>query len=228
MSRVKLVVLGMLAVFALSVGASATAAAAGTHQWIIAGTPLASGSKEEVQGDNLPFVQEGQFESTVASLNIHVYCQSTLVPIGSSNVLEGGSVGKAKVKLEFTGCALFQVTSKGVSESLPACKIKEPITAESEGELTEAGILGLKQIGSTPFSTFSIEKSNKEASCAAEGKLEVKGTQACVIPHFSVDAYTGVLLCTPGGSALTSLGNPARFYLGTGVSLTKGGKWHAT
>ncbi len=231
MSRIKLTMLSLLAVLALSAAASATASAA-THQWIINGTPLATGEKTEIQGNNLPYVQEGQFESTIGGLNIHLYCQTALVPSGASNVLEGGANGKAKILIEFRGCAIFQVTKAGVSEPLSTCKIEsEPILAEAEGELKEAGILTLKPLstseeGGTVFSKFNITKVT--GTCAIEGKYKVKGSQACVIPHFGVDAYVGVLECTPGGSSLTLLAEPARLYLGTGITLEKGGKFHAT
>jgi hypothetical protein len=223
MSRVKIVMLGLLAVFAVGASASATASATSTHQWIIEGTSLGSTSKAEVQGNGLPHIQEGQIESSIAGLGLHIYCQTTILPSGASNVLEGGTVGKIKSKIEFTGCSIFDVTSKGASEHLATCKIEtEPIVAEAEGELTGAGVLTLKGLSGGAIAKFNLVKANKEASCAAETKTEVKGSQVCVFPHDGVEAYTHVLECLPGGSSLTLSGEPARLYLGAGITRVKG------
>ncbi len=224
MPRVKITMLSLLAVLALSAAASATASAA-THQWIINGTALGKTETTEFQGNGLPYVQEGQFESAVAGTSLHIYCQTAILPSGPKNVLVGGEVGKAEVSIEFSGCALFTISKAGVSETLSTCKIEtEPIIATAEGEMKEAGILTLKEKG-VPFSKFNIVKVGT-STCGAEIKLEIKGTQVCVLPHFGVALYVHVLECTPGGSSLTtSLAEPARLYLGTGITLEKGGKF---
>jgi hypothetical protein len=229
MSKVKIVMLSLLAVFALSAAASASASAAGTHQWLINGTLLGTGGTEEIQGNGLPYVQEGQFESSISGLGLHIYCQTAILPSGASNILEGGSTGKAKGKIEFSGCGVFDVSSKGVSETLSACKIAaEPIVAEATGELGSAGALTLK---GEPLARFSLEKvSAKEGTCAASGKYEIKGTQVCVLPHYGVALYVHVIECTPGGSTLMtnveSKGENLSFlYLGIGAALKNGGKW---
>jgi hypothetical protein len=227
MSKVKIVMLSLLAVFALSAAASASASAA-THQWLINGTLLGTGGTEEIQGNGLPYVQEGQFESSISGLGLHIYCQTAILPSGKENILEGGSTGKAKGRIEFTGCGVFDVSSKGASETLSACKIAaEPIVAKVEGELSGAGVLTLK---GEPLSIFEIVKTNKEATCAAAGIYEVKGTQVCVVPHYGVALYVHVIECTPGGSSLkTSVGgageNPSNFYLGVGAATKSGNKW---
>jgi hypothetical protein len=233
MSKVKLVVLSMLAMFALSAAASATTASAATHQWSINGTLLATGAKEEVQGNGLPYVQEGQFEATVGTINLHLYCQTAILPSGKENVLLGGNPGRANGRIEFTGCGVFAVSTKGVSEPFPSCKVEtEPIVAISEGELTKSGVLRLTGIGGagSVLTKFTIENTNKEAECLVKGKFEVKGTQVCVIPHSGVALYVHVVECTPGGSELKLLAvekaeGEANFYLGAGVSLEKGGKF---
>ncbi len=229
MSRVKIATLSLMAVCALSAVASATASAA-THQWIINGTALGSGEKTEIQGNNLPYAQEGQFETEIAGLGLHIYCQTAILPSGAKNVLLGGAIGKAEVFIEFYGCALSAINKKGGLEALPTCKIeKEPIEATGEGELKEAGVLTLKEKGAGPFSKFSMVKTNREVICAIEAKVEVKGTQVCVLPHSGVALYVHVLECTPGGSSLTTnFAEPARLYLGTGITLEQGGKFWST
>jgi hypothetical protein len=238
MSKVKLVILSMLAVLAVSAAASGTASATPcsfcTHQWSINGTLLATGAKEEVQGNGLPYVQEGQFESVVSSIYLHLYCQTAILPTGTENVILGGNPGRAKGKIEFTGCGVFQVNAKTWgSETLSACKIAaEPIVATTEGVLTKAGVLELKGVGGMTISKFEIVKVGNSV-CAVEAKYEVKGTQVCVIPHNAVSLYVHVIECTPGGSELTTsvnaVGeNETNFYLGVGVSLEKGGKFLAT
>ncbi len=224
MSRVKITMLSLLAVFALSAAASATASAA-THQWIINGTALGKTETTEFQGNGLPYVQEGQFETSLAGLQLHIYCQTAIMPSGTTNVLVGGEVGKAEVFIEFTGCAVFEVSKAGVSVPLSTCKIEEePIVAIAEGEMKEAGILTLKEKGQV-FSKFHITKVGA-TTCAVEAKVEVKGTQVCVLPHFGVALYVHVLECTPGGSSLeNNAKEPARLYLGTGITLEKGGKF---
>ncbi len=226
MSKVKLTMLGLVAVLALSAAASATASAA-THQWIINGTALGTGEKTEFQGNGLPYVQEGQFETSIGGAPIHIHCQTPFLPSGMKNVLVGGEVGKAEVLLEFFGCVLSSISKTGVSETISNCKIEsEPIEVVAEAELKEAGIVTFKEKGA-PFAKFGITKVT--GTCVIEAKLEVKGTQACVVPHFGVALYVHVLECTPGGSSVeSSLREPVSPYIGLGITLEKGGKYRAS
>jgi hypothetical protein len=227
MPHVKLAILGLMAVFALSATTPAVASAL-THQWSINGTTLASGSKEEIQGNGLPSAREGQFEATVLGINLQIHCQTAILPSGKENVLTGGAVGTATVRIEFTGCGVFSVSAKGVSEHLSSCKVgEEPIVAKAEGELIEAGVLTLGSKSGETFATFKITKVG-EASCAVEAKDEINGTQACTLPHYAVNTYAHELECTPGCSTLTLGSESARLYLGAGITLEKGGKWHSS
>ncbi len=89
MSKVKFAMLSLTAAFAMSAVASATAAA---HEWLVNGTPLASGATEGLQGEGAL----GRFEAVVKGTSIYVSCQE-IVAGSEKNFLEGGNPGKAKL-----------------------------------------------------------------------------------------------------------------------------------
>ncbi len=184
------------------------------------GANIIAGEKVEAQTDSLSTVN--QLESAVAGVGLHVTCEEALGSPGTENVLE--EAGKVILKPEFKGCAVSDVSSKGVSEPLSVCKVKEGgFTVTSDGELTAAGILTLKPMGKEPFATITIE-GNKESKCTVAGTFKIEGSQICTLPHYAVEAYAMVLACGPGGGKLTMGGEAARLYSTLGVTSAKGGK----
>jgi hypothetical protein len=217
MSRVKLVMLSLLAALALTAVASSTALA--THEFKVNTTVIPSGSKVEVQGQ---IVELGQLEGEISTIHVHITCNDAKGNASAKNVLESG--GKSQLEAEFTGCTVYEVNN-GKPESLPNCKIKK-ITAEAEGKtVTENGVVeftGNKSGGTKEFGTVSIEDATSTA-CAVEGAFETKGSQLCDVPSYGFESDIGELICTGTGSKELKLdGNPAKIYARLGITGTKG------
>jgi hypothetical protein len=210
MSRVKLVMLSLLATFALSAVASSTALA--THEFLVNGKAIAKGEKVEVQGN---VIAEGT-ETTIAKLPVHMACVEGAVPPGTTNVLE--EAGKFKTKVEYKTCGVVTV-SGGIAEDQPKCKVPGFIT-EGSGELTEAGVVSIK---GTPFATVRIEEVAGAGACALTGEYKVEGTQLCAIPDYSLTGYIGPIVCDPTGSKELKLGGEVlKVFSTTGIYATKG------
>jgi hypothetical protein len=220
MSRMKLVVLSLVAAFALSAVASSTALA--THEFKVEGKTIASGSNVEVQGQ---IIELGQLEGTLGkSVNIHITCNDALGPASAKNVLESG--GKAKLFAEFKGCSVYEV-NKGGPVNLEACKVKE-ITAEANGETTaEAGTIKFEGSGTgKSFGKVVIGKvAGSSESCSVEGEVEVTGSQLCDIPSYAFEGDIGELICTGTGSKELQLNKAsAKIYARLAVAPTNGQK----
>ncbi len=214
MSRVKIVLLSLLAAFAVSAAASATASAGTTHIYKIEGTSLAS--SEGIEGDSLT----GGLETKVAKTPIILVCQE--------DVFKGeiSKEGKSSVKIEFKNCYLVEKTKEGKKNFLTACTVHEAVIAEATDELTEHSIDLFKGIGEKEkFSEIKLEGE----SCAIKGSFEVKGSQACAIPESEFEKVVHVLICTPAGSKLTfGEKEPAQLFGEEQVKLAKSLNFSAT
>jgi hypothetical protein len=209
MSRVKLVMMSLLAVCVLSAVASSTALAA--HEFLVNGKAVAKGEKVEVQGN----VVAAQLEGVVAKLSIHVTCQEGIAP-AAGNVLE--EAGQLKIKVELKACTVTTISS-GVAENQPKCKLKE-FSAEGSGELTEAGIISVK---GSPFAVIHIEEVSGAGTCSLVGEFKIEGKQLCAIPDYALTGTLGPVVCDPTGSKELKLGGePIKLYTSIGLSGTKG------
>jgi hypothetical protein len=205
--------LSLLAAFALSAIASSTALAA--HEFIVNGTTIKAGEKVEAQADQLPGID--QFESTLLSSNIHISCQQGIN--GKESVfLE--EKGKAKSTIEFKACTLTIGNASGV-ENVPACKVSVAAAVTTD-ELTNSGELLIKPAEGTVFTKITIEKVNKEASCALATTVEVKGEQVCTLPHFGIVVYVSEIDCTPSNSKLKLAAETAKLSATIGLAGLKG------
>jgi hypothetical protein len=241
MSRMKLIVLGLMAAFALSAVASSTALAA-ANEFKVEGKTIEKGSKVEVTGQGLIL---GQLEGTVTSSNIHIGCNNAYGPAGTENSLE--AEGKSNLKAEFTGCTLYVVpatgTNKGLPENVPGCKIQTGgklglIVTEAKGELNPVPEIGLitymgSQGATEKLSTFEITEAAGGSPKCPLGSLsiEVKGKQTCAIPSYGFESTIGGLICDGSGSNKLEMGKAggssfsnAKIYEALGVSATKGQK----
>jgi hypothetical protein len=211
MSRMKLVVLSLLAAFALSAVASSTASA---HEWLVNGKAIAAGEKVEINGNQIP--GNNQLEGVIAKLSIHITCQEVLAPPAGNTIEEKG---KFKIKLEYKACTVYALESEAMGNE-PKCKVAA-FNAEGSGELTAAGIM---TVSGAPFATIKIENSETE-TCLLDGEFKVETTQVCSLPHYAVAAWVAVIECNPAGSEKLKLGTePAKLYSVVGVSGTKGQK----
>jgi hypothetical protein len=214
MSRMKFALLSLLAAFAVSVVASASASAA-THNYKVELTELIG--SEEIEGNS----QEGKMETTVGGTSITIQCQEDYTPLNKENTIETGGKSKA-IKLEFRQCIVYQ--SKNKMEVL-TCVVKEAVTAEAIDELTGQGEDTFKENGGKPFSKVTLEG----AKCALGNPitLEIKGTELCTTVLSALEEITHELLCTPGGSTLKSGVEPAKLWTEEWVKLKSAKKWSA-
>jgi hypothetical protein len=189
MSRTRLVLLGLLAAFALSAVASSPALAA--HEFKVNGTTVATGEKVEMIG-NSPGHHQPQWEISIGNTILHIQCQR--VTLSLFFLL---AAGRISLSLLFSGCtSTIVVGQRAVIE--PGCKIKNgEIKVEGEGELTGAGEITMK----TTSGKVSIEKVEK-GECTTEGEYTVTGSQICTLPHYSVETAVALLECNPAGSSI--------------------------
>jgi hypothetical protein len=215
MSRMKLIVLGLLAAFALSAIAASTASAV-THEWKVEGTTIAKGSKVEAAGQ----VTSGTLEFEVGSTSIEIKCDYPgLLSAGSTNYLE--AEGKNHLKIESFGCTVRKI-EKGKPVNLPECKVKEGKTAvEATGELEQARP-GVNKFTSVSGS-LAIEKNTN--ACGVEGTVNYEGKLTCGLPWFGFEIFQWKFWCTPWGSHPFLIGGkPARIWWIIQLQLLKGQK----
>jgi hypothetical protein len=199
MSKAKFVLLSLLAAFAVSAIASATASAA--HVFKIEGTEITK--NEEVEGVS----QEGLMETEAASTTFGIVCKEDYSALSAKNVIEKG--GKSKGELEFKSCLVYIVEKTGAKSYNTGCSVTEPVKAEFTDELTNAGEDTFTGAGAEElFSEVKIK-----GTCAFGGTaLKVKGKELCEIPEYLAEQVLHHLVCTPAGSSLKSGASSARLF----------------
>ncbi len=213
MSRVKIVLLSLLTVFAVSAAASATASAGTTHIYKIEGTPLAT--TEGIEGDSLT----GGLETKIAKTNIVLICQEDIV----TGKIE--KEGKSAAEIKFKNCYLVEKNKEGKKTFLTACSLAEPVKAEATDELTEHSLDTFTGSGAKEkFAELEI----KGEGCVLNGKYEVTGSQVCAIPESEFEKAVHVLICTPAGSKLVFAKEPAQLFGEEQVKLTSGKNFSGT
>jgi hypothetical protein len=210
MSRIKFVMLSLVATFAMSMGASASAA---THNYKVELTELIG--SEEIEGNS----QEGKFETTIAGTAFTIQCQEDYIPINKENTIETGGRSKAS-KLEFRQCITYQVKNK---IEVLTCTVKEAVVAEAVDELTGQGEDLFKENGAKPFSKITLEG----AKCALGNPItwEIKGTELCTVTGAALEEVTHEFICTPGGSTLKSGAEIAKLWSVGWLKLRSAKKW---
>ena len=154
MSKLKLTMLSLFAVFTMSVIGSAMASAAVQHIYVCeeltssisngfenltkcVKSEGALGGKwtkyKMAAGVSLKATSKGtstfMFKSTALGLTTKIDC-TTEADTGTGENPTGGGAGKGSDRIEFSGCTVSEPAGNG-------CKVTEPITAEARTELTE-------------------------------------------------------------------------------------------
>lgn len=207
MTRLRLILLSMLAVFAVSAVASASASAAskceakeegGDNTWCIEGKELAG---EQA----LTTSQKTSFVLTAAAAGITLTCTKET---GSGTLVQVNSTEPAAsdVELTFSGCTLT---------SLPNCKVKEPIKVNGGGDLLDAVTKGRSEVTFTPsegetFAEITIEN-NGAKTCLQKGTFPVTGSQTCALPKGEEEITKHEVECKTTGSKLKLGKNEATF-----------------
>jgi hypothetical protein len=234
-----LILLGLLAVLAVSLVASASAteppAKCGgkvekTPDYCVAGFEL-----ENAKGEPIPEKFEGTnsgasiLKATVSSVKTEIKCEAGK----SKGTIEdgaAGTVGKSVVTDTFETCKMI----KPANCKLTAADEVEIKTSELKGELgLTAGRIEdkLEPKESAAFAAIGIE--GKEPSCviAEVGKpktFSVKGSQLCEVDGSNAaaetEAATHKIICKPSGSSL-EMGGPAEMTSEATVKLTSAKNW---
>ncbi len=214
MPKAKAILLSLLAVFAVSVAASTTtAAAAGTHIYKIEGSALTENTK--IEDDSL----SGLLEGKLAKLPITIACQEDI----SSGEIK--TLGESTFKVEFKNCYVYERSKAGTKVFLTNCKVKEPISAEGTDLLTEHSIDQFKGSGETEkFASITVEGEK----CAIASTAEVNGSQLCAIPESEFEKVVHTLICTPAGSKLVFGGSQAQLFTEEQIKLGSSKNFSAT
>jgi hypothetical protein len=185
MSKVRVALMSLLAVSAVSVFASAAASAGPTHIFKIEGSEL-KGTEIGVEADSL----SGKIEFSLFWLPLVIQCEED---ISRGRIKEKG---KSETTIEFKDCFVAE-SEKGKKVILSSCTITEPVIAEAKGELTAHGVdtlKGNKVAINEIFSEFQI------GTCAEKGVYQIKGSEACATPESEYEKVIHIGICTPAGS----------------------------
>jgi hypothetical protein len=239
MSRTKLTVLGLLAVIAVAVVASASATeppkkcglkVEKTPVYCVEGFQL-----ENAKGESAPASVSGTngvsiLKATVASVKAEIECKKGK----STGFIEdgfSGTVGKSTASTTFEECKLLKPTN---------CKLPtsgEKITTTNlMGEL--ALIAGRVEDKVEPkegagFAGVSIEGKDESCVIAEVGRpqtFNITGSQLCEFDESTLLAETNSLthkiICKTSGSSLKLGGNKAEMTSESTIGLTSGKKWN--
>jgi hypothetical protein len=213
MSRTKLMLLGLLAAFAVSAVASASAMAV-VPSWYVCkkgdgtlGSLCLSGTSGEYGWLLLPLLERLTVHSALASGNAVLKSTAAGNPIKiECSTLKGegwienptGAAGKDLEKAEFTGCSLTEPTGQG-------CTIKEPIVVETETELINETEDKFKPLPSHEFTSIELKSCH---TTALNGLHVVNGTAIGILSNtMSEVEFTKAST----ESTLTFGGEPASF-----------------
>jgi len=208
MTRFRLILLSLFAVFAFSALASASASANKcllggiNHKWLFCdhtGLEIASGTLFlGLGGLALLAGTVNGAEIKFHCLDFHIH--GLLLPLGRIH----------RLRLWFLWC---RVVKPATGCKLSAAQEKE-IEATANGELT--GGLSATFTGEGSGETFAtLELENSGGTCPVTGALPVKGSQLVELPHGEESLVDHEIVAKKAGSHLTFNGQPASFS-GTG------------
>ncbi len=206
MSKIKLIMLSMLAVFALSAAASASASA---FSFLVLGKKL-TGTEEET-------IKSTSGESVLETVGTKIICAE--------------SEGSGNLKAE--GLTLYHITFLTCSVSKPAnCAVSQPILVDGFDHLllvpTGTIIDLFSPLPGKPFVTLTF--SNSGGTCSIAGAQEVTGEAAGIVVGGETVKTTGELSFTnTSGSSLQLAGVTAKFKSTQKLTLAGmiGGSWAA-
>ncbi len=219
MSRIKLVLLSVVAVFVVgAIGATSASAhffaaceetTAGAGHWSNSVCSSRGGSEnfttkelasEELEGESS---ETAELTGTIANTKVTIGCAKTALEAKTS-ILETG--GKSKATILYTKCALYE-TSTGKQNT--KCEVS-PITAKVNGAL-EGSPVEIKfepPVVTEPFTTITI----KGTSCLQKiTNAPVEGSQKCELPEAWVFLRLHIIHCVAAGSHLTFDHAPATY-----------------
>jgi hypothetical protein len=212
MSRVRLVLLGVLAACALSAAASTPAFAGsctGSTNWVFcsgAGTELASGTLVLGLGGL------SLLASTVGLVEVKIHCPDVHV----HGLLL--SLGHFHGTLTYLGCRLVKPTTCKLSTAN-----ESKIVASFNGELT--GGKSATITGSAAGEEFAVVEIVQKSSCAIIANYKITGSQLVSIPKGEESVAEQEIVATKENSHLKFGVEPASYSGSANVMLAAGGTW---
>jgi hypothetical protein len=191
MSKMRLVVLAALSVFAFS---AVAATAAQAHEYKVEGSPLA-GEKPFTVNSTGTFVLKGK----PLGVNTTITCTA----VKGSGTLK--AAGASNAALEFSSCTVTQVKNCGVSEPIPVT-VGDQLIGLGEDEF--------KPESGTTFTEVTLTGT----SCSVKGTYKVEGSQVCEISSPGTEAVSHSLSCSETRSSLT-LGGRVATFKSTGIPI---------
>jgi hypothetical protein len=166
MPRIKLLLLGLVAVLVMSAAASTSASAATKNRFFVEKTELKG--EDAIEGK----VETAQLNTVIASLKIMGVC--------TENSFSEGKIkekGEASAKMTFSKCKIYEIKA-GVLTLLSNCTFEEPVTFSVKEQLIE-GPGGMVEDEIKPSSGEVFVKAKiTGAACVLKGTYEPKGTYA--------------------------------------------------
>ncbi len=224
MTRIKLILLSMLAVLGLTAVISATASASvvETRFFTEAGTELAA--SETITGA----VGTAELVTTIAGDKVAIVCTKNSLVSGSVE-----TVGKSKGEIKYEECGELKQTKGGTLTTVANCKITVP--AFKFIDLLVAGPGGTVEDEfkpETPPTFVEIEINGTGCNAVFKGKFKAEGTYVASIPKGEDGEATHLLDFTSTGSKTTfgPAKEPASYINSVTIELSgtkKGQKWWA-
>jgi hypothetical protein len=193
-NRFRVLLVSLLAVFAVSAVASASASASacpaeheGDYAICYEGTEF-EGKLEGTSGVSI-------LKSTVLTKEVEIECTADTISVTAEDS------GKSKGELHFTNCKVNKPAG---------CKVTEPIVAKFTDQLnTPPAAITDTFTGSGTAEEFTAIKIT---GCALEGTYKIKGKQTCSFDaNIGTDQVEHEVICTFAGSALKLGSEPATF-----------------
>jgi hypothetical protein len=234
-SRIRIMLVSLLAVLAVGAVASASASAhtyticrtGGTEKYE---TNKCTGPKTAGTFSILPveltekYSFEGtsgvsKLEGTLAGDRAIIECKKDKI----TGEIEKEGKSKASV-ITYEECSLAIVV-KHVREAETTCKVPNIKTEPLKDLLITGKGIGPEEEfepeSGTTFATVVVE------GCALESREKVTGKQICQLPEATVEKAEHELDCSPTGGSLDFAGKPASYYGNATVKLTNGAAWDA-
>lgn len=164
MPRLRLILLGLLALAAVgaSTATSASALSVGTR-YFVEGAELEAA--EAVEGT----VETVSIESRIAGVKFGIFCTKNAL---ASSEVESGGKGKGELKFEL--CKMYEIKN-GVGSVLSSCTVKEPVQFKYKSQLV-AGPAGEPEIEFKPETgTTIVQFEIAGALCAFKGTATLGG-----------------------------------------------------
>jgi hypothetical protein len=190
-NRLRVSLLSLLAVFAVSALASASAYAVKSDEyvWKVNGATLGAGLTEKAKTAGGPFILEGK----IATVAVEIECKKQ-GEVEEGNI-KGGNPGTDEATVTFTECKILNqalckvavANTKVKTELVEIIKVLKEDAVPPTEEAVDGHVGELFRPEGTKFTTITI------TGCALNGTFEVTGTVAAKLPGENTEKLKQVI-----------------------------------